>query len=170
MRLPVPTAREVRWSFYLVALCALALTTTICWGVVHKVNQSDTIVRIAAASADQVERLNTQLDAQARDAESQRAQLQRQNKATRAELRALLRYLREHGIEVPRAVTTPPTARSEANRPKVSGSTAPAPQPQPSSSPPPPASPAPTAAPSPTPTPVLDALCDLLHASPCPLP
>lgn len=172
MRLPNPTTSEVRWSFAVVFLCAIALTATISWGVVHKVNQSDQIVRIAASSADQVERLNAQLDEQAAANEVQRAELQRQNRLTRAQLRALLRYLRAHGIEVPQTALTPPARADQGSvtRPKADGPQGPKPAPSPSPSHP--ASPATTAPPSPTasPTPTGSPLCDLLTERICPLP
>lgn len=179
MRLPNPTTSEVRWSFAVVFLCAVALTATISWGVVHKVNQSDQIVRIAASSADQVERLNAQLDAQgaqlaaqAAASEAQRAELQRQNRLTRAQLRALLRYLRAHGIEVPQTALTPPARADQGSvtRPKADGPQGPKPAPSPSPSHP--ASPATTAPPSPTasPAPTGSPLCDLLTERICPLP
>lgn len=130
MRLPNPTTSEVRWSFVVAFLCAAVLTGTISWGVVHKVNQSDQIVRIAASSADQVERLNAQLDAQAKASQAQRDELMQQNRLTRTQLRALLRYLRAHGIQVPQTALTPAPKRLPAEpepgtttRPKASGPT-----------------------------------------------
>lgn len=159
----IPSVREVRWSFAIVALCGVALTATICWGVVHKINQSDDIVRIAASSADQVERLSAQLDAQAKTAAEQRAELERQKQLTRAQyqltraqLRAVLAYLRSHGIAVPPEVLPPPPSHAG---PSPKGPAA-------SSGTPlkPPASPAPATPPSPTasPAPRPSVLCALL--------
>jgi hypothetical protein len=158
MRIPVPTPREIRWGFVLVAACALVLALTVCWVIVHKVNQSDQIVRVAASSADQVERLNAQLDAQAKATEAQRADLQRQNRLTRSQLRALLRYLRAHGIEVPQTALT---VRDDGGGSSPKGSGPRGPKPRPSK---PPASPAPTATPTPTasPDPVTELACRLL--------
>jgi hypothetical protein len=150
VRLPTPTAREVRWAFYVVAACALALVVTICWAIVHKVDQSDDIVHVAAANAAQVNRLSNQLDAQAKQldalkhqaaadariAAKERATLRRQN-------RAYLDYLRRLGIPIPQAAA-PQSAPGTVTRPKA----APAhPSPHPST----PASPAPTATPAPSP-------------------
>ena len=170
MHLPVPTAYEVRLSFYVAAVAVLAIIATVCWGIVHKINQSDVIVSIAAANADQVERLNTQLDAQTKAAEGQREELKRQNRLTREQLRALLRYLRAHGIEVPQtALTPPPRDEGSVTRPKAAGPSQ-GPKPTPSPSPPHPASPAPTAGPTPTPSPgPIGPLCDLLALPRCPL-
>lgn len=167
MRLPNLSAREVRWSFYLVGVCTLALTATICWGIVHKVNQSDEVLHIAASSSAQVDRLGNQLDAQATTADAQRAALQRQNKAVRDELRAarvqlraLLTYLRAHGIAVPSTALALQPHASAVTRPKdVQAPTKPRPVH--------PASPAPTATPtppSPTPAPGIPDLCTVLAA------
>lgn len=179
MRLPVPTRAEVRLTAWFCAIGFIILATTGAWAIVHKVNQSDQIVRVATSAADQVERLNAQLDTQAKadaiqraaDA-AQRAELQRQNQLTRAQLQALLRYLRAHGIQVPQTALTPPPDHGTVTRPKGTGPRGPAPKPhQPAPLPTPlSGSPTPTAPPSPTPSPdLVGSLCDLLRLSPCPL-
>lgn len=149
--LPNPSVREVRWAFIVVFVCAVALTATICWAVVHKVSQSDGIVRVAATNAAQVDRLSDQIDAQAAESARQRRLLKAQNRQVHAELTALLRYLRAHGIEVPQTALTPPVTRSEPTRPKA-GKAQPSRRPSPSG----PASPAPTATPTPSTGPVPD--------------
>lgn len=108
MQLPEPSAREVRWTFYVAAAAALLLTATLCWGIVHRVNQSDDIVHIAASNADTVERLNdqidvlnAQLDAQGKAAERRQARLQQQNRDLKRQLDVLLAFLRDHGLQVP---------------------------------------------------------------------
>lgn len=161
---PVPTSREVRWSFYVAAVCVLMFSATVCWAVVHKVNQSDGIVRVAASNAAQVDRLSEQIDAQAAESAQQRRQLKAQNRQVHAELTALLRYLRAHGIEVPKTALTPPASPSRSTRPK---DTTARPSPTPSPRSPRPASPAPTA--TPTPTTPGEALCGLLDVPVCPL-
>lgn len=167
MRLPNPTVREVRWSFIVVFACAVTLTGTITWGVVQKIDESDRIVAIAAANADQVQRLNTQLDAQAEAAKAQRLQLQRANHEIKAQLRALLRYLRAHRIAVPQTALTPiPGATPQATVTRPKAPTPRGPRPSPSHA----AEPAPTPPPSPTTSPgPVGSLCDLLTAPACPL-
>jgi len=104
---------------------ALALA----YGILHRVNQSDDIVHIAASSADQVERLNAQIDQQGRDAKVQRALLERQNRALKKQLasqswrqykqtRLLVRILRQNGITVP-AEAFAPSPGSSTTRPKA---------------------------------------------------
>jgi hypothetical protein len=155
VRLPTPTVREVRWSFIVVFACAVALTVTICWVIVHKVNQSEDIAAVAAANAAQVNRLSDQIDAQAAESERQRRQLKTQNRQVHAELTALLRYLRAHGIEVPQTALTAPVKPSGSTRPKAEPAR---PTPHPTA----PASPAPTATPTPrTPGTGPDVLCAL---------
>jgi hypothetical protein len=162
IRLPTPTSRELRWGFWLVAACTLALALTVCWAIVHKVNQSDDIVRVAASNAAQVNRLSDQIDAQAVESARQRRLLKDQNRQVHAELTALLRYLRAHGIEVPQTALTPEVKPSESTRPKA-GKAQPAPHPTH------PASPAPTATPTPTSPSLGDSLCGLLNVTDCPL-
>jgi hypothetical protein len=153
MRLPKPSAREVRWSFIVVFACAAVFAVTICWAIVHKVNQSDEIVHVAASQAAQVDRLTDQFDAQAAESARQRRQLKAQNRQVHAELTALLRYLRAHGIEVPQTALTAPAPR-ESGHPKARTSSTPRPHQSG------PASPAPTATPTPsTPSPGPDVLC-----------
>lgn len=127
MRLPVPSPREVRATFTVAAVCVLALVATICWGIVHKVNQSDQIVRVATSQADQVERLNHQLDAQDKAAVQQRADLndqieilQRQNHALQGQLTGIAKYLRAHGIDIPRTAyrTSGGGSSGSSTRPK----------------------------------------------------
>ena len=114
MRLPIPTVREVRGSFALAAICALLLTGTLCWGIAHKVSQTDNVLHVAVSAADQVERLSAQLDEQAQANAAQLDLLRQQsrdarraNRASRAQLAALLTYLRAHGINVPKVAYTP---------------------------------------------------------------
>lgn len=118
-----PTQREVRLSAIAAALCAVLIASALSYGIVHKVNQGDAIVRTAASEADQVERLNQQLDAQSKVATSERAALMAQNTALQREVNALVRYLRRHGITVPASVVNPPRSGTAAsNRPKdISG-------------------------------------------------
>lgn len=113
MRAPEPSSREVRWAFYVVAACGLLLTVTLCWGIVHRVNQSDDIVHIAASNADTVQRLNDQIDQlnvqlakQDRAADRQRTVLRRQNRALHHQLDVLVDFLRAHGLPVPQVVTS----------------------------------------------------------------
>ena len=158
MHLPKPSAREVRWSFVVVFACAVMFAVTLCWAIVHKVNQSDEIIHVAASQAAQVDRLTDQFDAQAAESARQRRQLKAQNRQVHAELTALLRYLRAHGIEVPQTALTPPAPR-ESSRPKGPAQATPSPRPTPSSGQ---ASPAPTATPTPDTTPGPDVLCTLV--------
>jgi Flp pilus assembly protein TadB len=160
MRTPEPSPRELRWSFIAVLACALMLTATLCWGIVHRVNQSDDIVHIAASNADTVERLNDQIDIlntrlaeQAQAAEQQRTTLQRQNRALTHQLDALVKFLRAHGLSVPDTVAR---AGPETTSPKGHGPRGPKPRPKP------PATPGPTATPTPTTPGVTDVLCGLV--------
>jgi hypothetical protein len=162
MRTPDPSPRELRWTFVAVLSCALMLTATLCWGIVHRVNQSDEIVHIAASNADTVERLNDQIDVlntrlgqQAKAAERQRNTLQRQNRALTAQLAALVKFLRAHGLSVPDAVAR---TGPRADRPKGPGPRGPKPRQSH------PASPDPTATPTPTAPGALDPVCGLLAA------
>jgi outer membrane biosynthesis protein TonB len=178
-----PSVREVRWSFAIVAACGIALAATICWGIVHKINQSDAIVRIAASSADQVERLNSQIDSLRADysaaqeastrLEAQNERLIRVNRQQRAQLKALLTYLREHGLSVPQPRTAyepePPapkaTAAHSGTPPTTTSPASPAPTPHQSPSPSPsprPSSPRPTKTPPAPTTPTRPLVCTLL--------
>ena len=107
MKLPVPTPRELRASFFVAAVLAFMLTMTLCWAIIHKVSQSDNVLHIAVANADQVQRLSEQLDAQATAAEAQhQADVARINQLIRGQ-RALTRVLRANGIAVPNIAYTP---------------------------------------------------------------
>lgn len=171
--LPVPSPREVRFSFLVAGICVFVLTSAVVWGIVHKVSQSDGILRIAVANADQVQRLNEQLDAQGTASTRERAALKRQIGAVREELRrqraaqrALMEYLRNQGISVPQSALTPPSRGGSSPDPKAQ-------TPPGASSPSGPASPAPTPRPTATPSPspgVLDPACVLLTLPTCPLP
>lgn len=161
MNLPVPSAQEVRWTFYVAGVSALALVAVLCWAIVQRVDQYDTLVDRLASDATQIERLTERDDASAR----QRAALQRQNRDIRAELRrsnrqlsALVTYLREHGIDVPQTFTAPRSGGggSSPKGPTPSGASPKPSQPDPAT---------PPGTPTPTPTPgVLDPICDLVPA------
>lgn len=107
MKLPIPSAQEVRWTFYVAALCALAITATVVWGIVHKVSQSDSVLHIAVANADQVQRLSEQLDRQDEKNRDTLRKVRLELRAQRASNRALLAYLRAHGLAVPKIVYAP---------------------------------------------------------------
>lgn len=167
MRAPTPTAREVRWAFYVVAICALALTAAIVWGIVHKVNESDSVLHVAVANADQVQRLSEQLDTQDAKLDALKAQAAGNAKAARIAVRQnrrLLAYLKANGIEIPKTLTSSGPRRSA---PKASATHQGA-SPAPSS----PAGPGTTATPTPTAGPTttgLDPVCALLNLPTCPL-
>lgn len=124
------STRQVRLILITLAICALMLTGTISYGILHKINQGDQVVRTAAAEADQIERLGAQLDAQGRDAAAAQAALKNQLRATRAELRRTQRqnrlifiYLHKLGVTVPPALLAPersgsaPLPKAPAARP-----------------------------------------------------
>lgn len=126
MHLPIPTVREVRGAFLVGAVAVLMLAGALSWGIVHKVNDSDDIVRIAASAADQVQRLSEQVDELQASAESStaaakndRAALRRQLAAQRAQNRAILRYLRQQGIAVPPTLLAPRTGSGSSSTPKA---------------------------------------------------
>ena len=160
MRLPVPTAREVRWTFYIAAVSALALVGVLCWAIVQRVDQYDSLVGRLASDASQIERLTARDDEFRRE----RAVLNRQNRDIRAELRrsnrqfaALLRYLREQDIEVPAEIITRSGSTTRPKDPAPTGAPTPSPSPTPG-----PASPGPPpGTPSPSPG-ILDLLCGLV--------
>lgn len=144
MRLPVPTGREVRGAFYVLALCALALTVTLCWAIVHKINQSDDIVHIASASADTVKRLNDKVDALNAEADAARVQASAERDALRRQNRQLIKYLREHGLSVPEL--HPSADESPPPKQQTPSGASPKPKPRtpsPRPTPTPPASPTP---------------------------
>ena len=125
MRIPIPTRQEVRVAFITAVALVLLGAGLLGWVVVHKVNESNSIVRTAATEADQISRLNEQLDAQSKSATAERAVLRAQNMTLQLEVRAgalnqraVLRYLRNHGIKVPVNVVTL-TGTGPSNRPKV---------------------------------------------------
>lgn len=125
MKIPIPTRQEVRLAFITAVVLVLLGAGLLGWVVVHKVNESNAIVRTAAAEADQISRLNEQLDAQSKSATAERAVLRAQNMTLQLEVRAgalnqraVLRYLRNHGIKVPVNVVTL-TGTGPSNRPKV---------------------------------------------------
>jgi hypothetical protein len=119
-----PTRQEVRFAAYVLALCAVLIVGSLSFGIVYKANAS---ARTAAAEADQIGRLNAQLDAQSKTANAERAALKAQNTILQLEVRAgaltqraTLRYLRNHGIKVPVNVVMPQgTGTGLSNRPKV---------------------------------------------------
>jgi hypothetical protein len=161
MRLPIPSAREVRWWFYVAAVCAFALSATVVWGIVHKVSQSDSILHVAVANADQVQRLSEQLDAQGGQLDALKVQAAKNARAARVAVRQnrrLLAYLKGNGIAIPKSLTE--VGRSPGGgSPKGQASTGTTPKPRPSS----PATQGPTATPTPSPTPgVLDLLCNTI--------
>lgn len=174
MRSPTPTAREVRWAFYVVATCGLILTLAISWGIVHRFNQTDEIVGIAASSSSQVDRLSAQLDAQSAQLDALKRQAARdarasarETRALRQQNRALLNYLRELGIDIPRTATRGPGQSSPKGRAPSGAPPKSKPRPSPT-----PGSPGPTGTPSPTGSPGLaDVICGLLPPDvPCLLP
>jgi hypothetical protein len=166
MHLPTPTPRELRWSFYVAALAAIALTTVLIWAIVQRVNQSDDIVHVAASNADQVQRLSNQVDALTEQLVEQAAANQRQvnglraqNKAQRRQLTALVDYLRSHGLGIPKVAAA---ESGGAGRPKGSATSSGTSSPKPRK-PPAPATPAPTSTPRPTQAEaVTELLCSLL--------
>lgn len=114
-----PTRSEVRLSFIILALCALILSGSFAYGVVHKVNQGDAIVRTAASEADQIERLNAQADAATKAATSERAALTAQIRSLELQQRAVVVYLRKHGVKVPQTVFSTAPRTGGSTRPKV---------------------------------------------------
>jgi hypothetical protein len=164
MRLPVPTRSEVRFSFWVVGIAALMVTAALCYSFVQRVQQADDLVHIAERNADQVERLNRQIDEQAAESTAQRqalldqnAQLLQQNRESARVLRGLMRYLRSIGIEVPETLLSPsPKTAPKTTTPGTSGSSRPkgTPRPKAAGTPAPsprPGSPGATATPTPTP-------------------
>jgi hypothetical protein len=172
IRLLVPSKSEVRWAFYVVAICAFALTGVIVWGVVHKINQSDGVLHVAVANADQVQRQGEQLDAQGRQLDALKAQAAvdarkaaRVAASLRRQNRRLLEFLQDNGISVPPAIVGPSGGGSSP--PKGRGPQGPQ-LVHPPLLPVPLVTPAPT--PSPTPSPSLaDQVCALLNIALCPL-
>jgi len=159
MRMPIPSAREVRGAFYIGAICALAFTLTICWVIFHKINQSDEIVHVAAAATGQFGRLSTKIDQQNAKIDQQKAQLDaikhqaaldalagsRERRALREQNHRLLDFLRSLGIAVPRSLIWPSDGGGGAG-PKGQAGGQPS-HPRPSN---PPGTPAPTGTPTPT--------------------
>jgi hypothetical protein len=153
VRFPIPSAREVRWWFYVAAVCAFALSTTVVWGIVHKVSSTDSVLHVAVANADQVQRLSEQLDAQGQQLEALRVQAAKNARAARVAVRqnrSLLAYLKGNGIKIPKQFgSTSRTSGGAGSAPKAPASTGTTPKPRPSS----PASPGHTATPTPTASP-----------------
>lgn len=155
MKVPEPTAGEVRWTFKVVGLCALILTLALAYGIVHKVNSSDAalqgVVRVASASADQVKRLNAQLDAQQR-IDAQRAKQAARERAQQLHVsKVLVKILRKKGIPIPAGLFAP-TSGTSSHRPKAHRPTSPGT--------PTPTAPRPTTSPTPTVCQLVPALCD----------
>lgn len=154
-----PTRSEVRLAAIIVALCALILTSALAYGIVHKVNQGDEIVRTAASEANQVDRLSQQLDDQAQTISGLKSEIHLL--LTRQD--AQNRYLHKHKIVIPPAVFETQPRQGAVTRPKV----------PPAHRPPrhhhrPPASPGTTGGtPSPRPS-LLAFLCALLGMKSCP--
>ena len=170
MRLPVPTVPEIRAFVVACVVAVVMISSTLCWAIVHKVNQSDQIVQIAASSADQVERLNRQLDAQQVAAADQRAAARRDSRLTHQQLRAVLRFVKSLGIDIPPALLAQPkpTAGSSSTPKASAHSGAPSsPSPRPTATPG--ATPRPTTSPSGPDTGGLDPVCALLNLPTCPL-
>jgi len=133
MQVLEPSAGEVRWVFKVVGYCAIIFAVAFAYVIVVKVNQGNDIVRIAASEADQVQRLNSQIDEQnqlsaqrSKQASRERDQayaqitrLQRQVAASNRTTAALLRFLRANGIDVPSTIIAP-SHRQRSTRPKAS--------------------------------------------------
>lgn len=158
-----PTRSEVRLAAIIVALCALILTSALAYGVVRRVNQGDEIVRTAASEADQVERLNAQLDAQAKAATAERATLIAEIHALQLQQHAVVVYLRRHGVTIPRTVFSTPRTDEGLTRPKVPKAQ-PSPRPH---HPRNPGTPAPTGS-TPSPNPLAWLCAALLEIPACP--
>lgn len=125
MRIPEPTSGEVRWTFRAVGVVAIIFALALGYGIVHKVNQSDDIVRIAAAEANQVDRLTSQLEAQnqmaaqrAKSATRDRAEQTAQIRRLQRLVAILAKSLKANGIAVPSGVFSTPKGGS-TTRPKV---------------------------------------------------
>jgi hypothetical protein len=131
------------WRF-LAMLTVMLLMIALCFSFVKRVEQADSLIRIAAQNAEQVQRLNDQIDIQAASSNRQRAQLREQNRQLRIQLDAVLKALREHGIQIPKLVVTRPSGSGVGSGPKG------VPAPRPPEPKPRPGSPAPTGTPTPT--------------------
>jgi type IV secretory pathway TrbL component len=131
MQIRPPTRQEIRFGAYILALCALLIIGSLSYGVIHKVNQGDAIVRTAESQAAAIHAQATEIHdlslqvaaaraasaaaAKAAVASARSATVQRRNQ--RALTRAMIAALVAHGIPVPRVVFT---SRAGSSRPKVS--------------------------------------------------
>lgn len=114
--------RLVDWKF-LVALAALLLVSTTCYGYFQRGNQNERLISSLSATTSQVDRLNDQIDRNSKSARAERLALLRQNevllsttktqqvqlRAQKSLLTAIAKYLRAHGINVPSTVVPPPS-------------------------------------------------------------
>lgn len=148
-------------------LLALILVTAVLSGAIAAVQANRTIETLASQLTDargQIDALredNDQLDIQ-------NLRLLTQNTEQHDQLDALIRYLRRHGLPVPKIITATPETTTKPDAEVSQGPKAPAPSPSPSLSPSPspspvPGSPAPTPTPMPPgPSPGLGIPCDLI--------
>lgn len=137
--------------------------TTACFLAVQRQQHIDSLVTTLSNTTGEYDRLAAQLTALEEKAE----RAAEETRALRRQNRALLDYLRELGIDVPRTLAE--RGGGDEPAPKGSGPQGPKPTSQPS---PTPASPAPSATPSPTGSlGIADVICSLLPPSvPCLLP
>lgn len=154
----------------LIGAVVLVFATAILTGAVSSVRAEDK----AAKLSSQVTGLRADNAALRSDNATLRAQvtaLGNDNKALRKQVAALVKYLREQGIEVPQTLADRGGGSSGKGQAPSGAPNHPKPKPSPQPSPTP-ASPEPTATPSPTGSPGLaDVICSLLPPSvPCQLP
>jgi hypothetical protein len=152
------TASAMWFLFGLVALVVVSACVAVGAASLRTADRTaELLVQLQDANS-QIDHLRADYSA-AQDAqlrlEQQNERLIRVNRQQRAQLRALLAYLREHGISVPRASRTSyePEPTTAPKGPAANSGT-PRPSTSPSPSSPSPATPAPTGTtPQPTPTP-----------------
>jgi hypothetical protein len=160
-----PTGAEVRWVYKVFGWCVIIGFLIGGWAVVEKVDQGNAAVQVVLDQADQIKKLNEQIETLHRqgDAAEWRAKVdaarsQRENHDLREGLVAMLRTLRANGIDVPSNVFLPRrSSGTSANRPKV-------PSPGTSTNP---GSPTPTGSPTPSLGPLLpagDEVCRIVPA------
>lgn len=143
----------------LAGVVALVLVTAILAAGVSSSHTSGTVSSLAHQLKDantqlaeqngQLNQLRADYAAAQHQSAKARAQLRRQNRLTRAQLVAVLTYLREHGISVPTGVVNPSIAESPGPRPKGIGPRGPSPSTSTTS---PQSHPRPSPSPSPRPT------------------
>jgi uncharacterized protein HemX len=141
-------------------LAALVLVSAILGGALASFRSSQVIDRLSGRLDD----ARSQIDSLHADNE----RLAEQNRKILAQNKALVRYLRRHGLAVPKAAETTPVAPTSSGEEVTAPSPKASPEGNPSPSPrrplsPPPGSQAPTAAPGPTVGPITLAkvLCGL---------